>query len=76
MCLSWAHFPVISLLLASVKMTVTVGELTLCWGDWKHSVEGVPTGHMKERSVVFERENRNPQETRLYFFLPLITVLS
>ena len=39
-----------------------------------------PTGHMKEGAVVFERENRNAQETRLYFFLlhreQLITVLS
>lgn len=46
-------------------MKVPVGELTLCWGDWKHCVERVSTGHMKEGAGVSERKNRNQQESRV-----------
>lgn len=37
------------------QMKVAVGGLTMCWGDWKHCVEVVPTGHMKEGDGVFEK---------------------
>lgn len=46
-------------------MKVAVGELILCWGDWKHCVEWVSAGHMKEGAGVSERKNRNQQECRV-----------
>lgn len=56
-----------------------MGGLTLCWGEWKHCVEGVSLGYMKEGAGGFEGENRNLLKPGLIFFLlvreQFITVL-
>lgn len=52
MVLSWASFPVMCVLLTSFKMKVTVKRLTIYWGNWKHCMEDILKGDIRERDFL------------------------